>query len=318
MIESETNYNLFKDLFFRNLSESRSGLQKNKTQSFFYDLEQPHTKIDYKINNYGFRGEDFNEAAEIITLGCSQTFGMGLPQSYICPEVFSNMVNKTCHNLAYGGDSVQSQVFKAFKYFEEIGNPKIIVGFLPCLRMELPFIRNVFGDHLSRTHQNKKENYIQQIFFKQGWQPAKYSKFPHNPVAVLSSEVSIFYSFMFIQMLEQYCKTANIILMWSLYDDRDFIDFVKTHAEKTLTNYVNKDDFYYNIETECLFNNEHHKNLFLTCHQENKDIFNNPLYAHAADCNHKGKNRTLGHYGIHTHLHVADMFYKEYLKRMEK
>ena len=35
-----------------------------------------------------------------------------------------------------------------------------------------------------------------------------------------------FYSFVFIQMLEQYCKTNKIILMWNIYDD-DNIELIQ-------------------------------------------------------------------------------------------
>jgi hypothetical protein len=311
--------NLFKSLFFRNLFECNHPSPQNEIRPFLYLSHDPNITLEYKYNNYGVRGEDFDAPAEIITLGCSQTFGWGLPQNYIWPELISNLTNKNVHNLGQNGDSVQGQVFKAFKYFEEIGNPKVIIGLFPSSRVEMPTIRGVFEDTSPLNYRlSTPKKVIQTIFLKNETEPVKYSKLPHNPIEVIPEEVGLFYSFTFIQMLEQYCKEKNIILMWTFWDDKWFIDYVKETAQEALTNYVNKDDeiFYY-LGSECLNGrNELDTKIDLTCHQNNKDIFNHPLYTHAADCDHTSGNA--GHFSIHSHIHIADMFYEEYLKRIEE
>jgi hypothetical protein len=314
--------NLFKELFFRNLSECYTLNSKNTTYSHHYNINNTDTAIEYTLNNYLARGKDFDEPAEIITLGCSQTFGEALPQNYIWPEVFSNTTNKKVHNLARPGDSVQGQVFKAFKYFKEIGNPKIILGLFPSSRIEMPTIKNVFEDNSEKHFMTREKNCIQTYFLKNAEESVKYSKIPHNPGEVIPKEVGIFYSFTFIQMLEQYCKEKNIMLLWTFWDDESFIDYVKENAQEALINYIDNNKMFINHQIECLNGKginlyiENPTGLNLTCHQNDKDIFNHPLYSHAADCNHETKKG--GHFGIHAHLHVAEMFYEAYLKRTKE
>jgi hypothetical protein len=314
--------NLFKNLFYRNLFECNGLNPKNTTYSHSYIVDNPDTIIKYKLNNYGYRGEDFNEPAKILTLGCSQTYGEALPQNYIWPEVFSNMTSKKVHNLGMRGDSAQGQVFKAFKYFEEIGNPKVIIGLFPSSRMEMPTVKNVFEDTSTKHNFVREENSIQTIFLKTLEKPVKYSKIPHKPQDVIPEEVGLFYSFMFIQMLEQYCREKNIIFIWSFCDNGWFIDYIKENAQEALTNYIDINKIIFDIQMECIngkdinIYRENPTELNLTCHKDNKNILNNTMYSHAADCNHETK--IPGHFGIHSHIHVAEMFYKAYLKRRKK
>jgi hypothetical protein len=316
---NQPEFNLFKKLFFRDLSECSGPNPKSTTYLHSHVVDNPETIIEYKFNNYGYRGEDFKGPAKIVTLGCSQTYGEALPQNYIWPEVFSNITSKKVHNLAQSGDSLQGQVSKAFKYFEEIGNPRVIIGLFPSLRLEMPTIKNVFEDLSSRHSFFSEENRIQTIFLDNKKEPVKYSKIPHNPADILPKEVAMFYNFTFIQILEQYCKEKDIIFIWTFWDRPWFMDYVKENVKEALTNYIDVDEIIFNIQVECIngkpvdIYRENPIELNLTCHQDNKDISNHPLYPHAADCNHKTK--AAGHFGIHTNLHVAEMFYREYLKR---
>ena len=318
-----TSTNLFKELFFRNLFQCSVTHSKNTTYAYSYVVDNSDAIIEYKFNNYGYRGEDFKGPAKIVTLGCSQTYGEALPQNYIWPEVFSNITSKKVHNLASPGDSVQGQIFKAFKYFEEMGNPRVIIGLFPSSRIELPTIKNVFEDTSRSKHKFfNEENRIQTFFLDVTKEPVKYSKIPHNPADVIPKEIVMFYDFTFIKMLEQYCKEKDIIFIWAFWDRPEFMDYVKENVKETLINYIDFDEIIFKIQVECISKKpidiykENPIELNLTCHQDNKDILNHPLYSHAADCNHE--TNTPGHFGIHAHLHVADMFYEEYLKRIKQ
>ena len=52
--------------------------------------------------------------------------------------------NKNFINLALPGDSAAGQIRKAFSYFENYGNPQIIVAMFPLYRMEMPTVPNKF------------------------------------------------------------------------------------------------------------------------------------------------------------------------------
>jgi hypothetical protein len=278
--------------------------------------------VKYKINEHGYRGKNFLENKEILTLGCSQTFGMGIPENFIWPQVFSDKTNTEFHNLASPGDSLQGQVYKAFQYFKEFGHPKFILGFFPIARMELPYIPNVFGkiNHDGSSDDGKQKPIIQRIRFEtnsdhwlKGSKIQKYSKIPHNPENVIPIQISIFYNFMFIQILEQYCKTNNINLIWTFYDDPiDFESYFKKELPELLNNYISIKSALEYVSTCHISKNKNYANIN-QCHKELSD---HPLFNHAADCDHS-KNQ-IGHFSIHFNQHIADLFYEAYLKRMAK
>jgi hypothetical protein len=251
-----------------------------------------------------------------MVLGCSQAYGRGLPEEFTWGHIFANKINKSYIKLAQEGDSAQAQVYKAFKYFEEFGNPKIIVACLPSTRIEMPYVSQKFGksptiDEADMTERDK----IQQVFLYNELQ--KYSKTPHNPEEVLPQEFAIFYSFMFIQMLEQYCRSNKITLIWNMWDDYLFFDYLKINLPEILSNYLyfdfssflfdDKEGIEYFADTS-----QKDAALYIPdCHANLKD---HPLFYRAADYNPGVSN---GHWGIHLNQHIAEEFYKEYTKNQQ-
>lgn len=79
--------------------------QKNGVANLYSD-----TDIEYKFNKWGFRCVDFDQIPEnsmrILSLGCSNTEGIGLPEhhtwSYILNDMISKLENKTTVNLNLG------------------------------------------------------------------------------------------------------------------------------------------------------------------------------------------------------------------------
>ena len=311
----------FKELFYRNL-------EKSSNYVFYYNISNQINNepkeitlpndinhiVKYRINKHGYRGKNFLENKEILTLGCSHTFGMGIPEDFIWPQVFSNKTNIEFYNLGTPGDSLQGQVYKAFQYFKEFGHPKFIFGFFPYGRMELPYIPNAFGKKYNdgSFDDGKEIPIIQKIIFE-GNDLEKYSKIPHNPTSVLPKELSIFYNFMFIQILEQYCKTNNIELIWTLHNSYGkFEKYLKKELPEILNNFISADDVHLYTRT-CHISEVSYNTNTKRCH---KELENHPLFDHASDCNHSKKKN--GHFSIHQHQHIADLFYKEYLKRIEE
>ena len=41
--------------------------------------------LEYSHNSYNFRSKEFHEDTEIVALGCSHTFGVGVPEKFIWP-----------------------------------------------------------------------------------------------------------------------------------------------------------------------------------------------------------------------------------------
>jgi hypothetical protein len=166
-------------------------------------------EINYNLNSHGYRCNEFNNQ-EILVLGCSQTFGSGMPNDFTWPEIFCNKINKKYSRLASRGDSINGQVYKAFSYFKEIGNPKIVVAAFPLWRLEYPVVPEKF---LSKDDSYGKEA-LQVLspsvaYFHDPYL-LKFSKAPHDPIYTIPKEFVIYYNFMFIKMLEQYCYSHNI------------------------------------------------------------------------------------------------------------
>ena len=315
-LDTNKNLTLFKQLFVRNLKDSSilqyGHMETRLNATHSNDVNYP---VFYNINKYGYRDEDFISNEEILILGCSYTFGNGLPEEFTWPKIFSNKINKKNHNLAQPGDSIQGQIRKAFEYFKEFGNPKTIIGFFPYGRMELPFIPNLFGKISKDGSSDDGRNLpmIQKIILERNQNKLdKYSKLPHNPEKVLPLEVAIFYNFMFIQILEQYCKTNNIDLIWTLHNDNEVEEYLKLEIPELLNNFINIKNIFIDYPM-CQGSDYSDSQYTLKCHQE---LSNHPLFNHASDCNHDKKQK--GHYGIHLNQHIADVFYKEYLNRINK
>jgi len=270
--------------------------------------------VSYYINEHGYRSESFKKNNEVLVLGCSQTYGSGLPNEFTWPEIFSNDTNKKYSRIAKPGDSINSQVYKAFKYFEEIGNPEIVIALFPMYRLEYTVLPNKFlspGNFGTLEILKSVPESISMAYFNDK-DILKFSKIPHDPSYVIPVEFCLFYNFMFIKMLEQYCDSHNIKFIWHIYDmDKEIYNYIKTNSKNTFKNYLDtvdfKSDFGYGFregnETDA---DIQRKLLHEKCFEELKD---HELYNNAADYD---KRTGLSHWGIHIHKHIAEKFIAKY------
>jgi len=68
-------------------------------------------ELSYEINEHGFRGQSMPETKKprsIITIGCSQTFGVGMPVGQIWPTLVGNTLRQRAYNLAMPSGSHDS------------------------------------------------------------------------------------------------------------------------------------------------------------------------------------------------------------------
>jgi len=59
--------------------------------------------VTYKINSKGFRCEEFDDTPCLVALGCSYTFGVGLPEQDTWPSLVGKALGLKVVNLAWGG-----------------------------------------------------------------------------------------------------------------------------------------------------------------------------------------------------------------------
>ena len=87
--------------------------------------------ITYRINSEGFRSEEFDTAtASMVSLGCSYTIGIGLPEETTCSYLVSQSLGLKNYNLAWGGTSADT-CFMIAQHWLPILKPQLVVMIAP-------------------------------------------------------------------------------------------------------------------------------------------------------------------------------------------
>ena len=107
--------------------------QKSKaTRLQLKELGWTKDSIQYKFNEHGFRSDSFSESPGTICLGCSVTFGVGLPYEKTWPYLISKKLNLSCWNLSQPGGSLDT-CYRLAKYWVPILKPKYIFILIPTM-----------------------------------------------------------------------------------------------------------------------------------------------------------------------------------------
>jgi hypothetical protein len=245
----------------------------------------------YKNNSFGFRGEDWVGVSDILALGCSNTYGVGVPIDGTWPSILSKMSNSSVRSMSFPGASIHQLVSMAFKYFEMFGNPKTILCLFPDpYRIKIPSNPNLA---ISET---KFSGLMHPLFLQSKNdmnERPKYSRRPHKYEDILPQEVALFMSTQHIHMLEQYCRSNNIKLIWSTWLD-NFSKTINSIEENIFNSFVYDDEFTIHLED---FESE--------CHTEFKEEFKK-YFVRGLDVE---DDEYFRHPGVHKHIHIAEAFY---------
>ena len=189
----------------------------------------------YKINNSGFRNKHFTklkkENVNVLTAGCSVTYGMALPEDYIWTTMLKNKISDITPNInldnigVCGIDTVQ-EIRNIYLYIEKYGKPDFIFMALP------PIYRNP-----SLNNQHERVSTIQ----KHSWIPTLelletniYNRFK-------DMSMHIYYNILTLRGLEQYCSDLNINLRWFSWDG-------SSQEFYSLRNFKNIIDYKYDVK----------------------------------------------------------------------
>jgi hypothetical protein len=196
---------------------------------------------DYNLNNYGYRGPDFRGGIDLVTAGCSVTYGIGVPENGTWPSITAKKLKLSYINLSKPGASIEWVVNSLFSYFSEFGNPKnVFVLFPGLLRKELVLNCNYntskYVDMKDFMHQGMNDDSTKGV--------VSYSfvtsdlgnksvllKRPFPVEETIPIEDPIYRSFRAIRMLEIYCKSSNINLVWGSWSD-DLANLMKSIPRK--------------------------------------------------------------------------------------
>lgn len=298
------SYNLsnesIKNLFLNDFNSPYKGM----IGPFGPDLE---TTFDtkHKINNYGFRDDNFIDNADILIAGCSFTYGIALDEKYIWPELIKQMTKQKCANIGFPGYSVPAIISTIFAYIRKFEKPKTIICLFPDLhRMHIPVIPGKLFDSKLMLHRDyiDKNNFPAMLWpiDKSLYDQPKFSKMPHEITDILPDIFAIWMSIQNIHLLEQFCFESNINLIWATWSTSaaEIINNIKSLADETYFKY-----YVGHIDGISYSNKETYiKDCHLNLKKEDKTTF-----FMAKDDNH---------WGSHAHIHFADFFY-DILKKRE-
>jgi len=117
------------ELYQENLVKQRALLEKHNWLS---------TEIDYKFNSDGFRSREFPiNGGGVMFLGCSFTFGIGLPLQHTFPHIVSKELGLECLNLALPASSNDTAFRLADVWIDQL-RPGVVILLSPSdARFEL-------------------------------------------------------------------------------------------------------------------------------------------------------------------------------------
>jgi hypothetical protein len=169
-------------------------------------------EVMYKINMNGYRTKHFapfdNSKNTILFAGCSWTFGEGLPNEYIWPElVAKNFENVDHYNIGYMGMSINHIIKNVYSFIRSYGKPKYLFICFPDMQ------RNIY-------YSEKKQVYIKAYASTKfiGHKDKDQEKYtlefiPENNLLLATTQISA---------LEDYCSEAGINLIWTTWVYEDY------------------------------------------------------------------------------------------------
>jgi hypothetical protein len=269
--------------------------------------------ISYEANEHGYRSPEFNKPADILTLGCSQTFGIGIESiENIWPSILSKKMNLSYANLGRGGSSINSQIRQAHAYINQYGKPKHIFAIFPDFdRFEFP----VSKEALVPNKDKPSLKYLEILHKKNPGEIQKVSVMPHDARDVIPPQVSHFFSAQYILMFEKYCKEAGINLVWSTWSIQDqiLVSKLKEIDKESYTNFIELKEYKWHRNHELQIEEYRNSSLqkigdVVNCHQE---------FSHLRDF-YIALDISVGlhgaHSGVHHHLHWAEIMHEHAVK----
>jgi len=195
--------------------------------------------VKYKLNKFGFRTKNFESNKKfILTSGCSNTFGIGLPEQYIWPSLLKDKVNKKIdvYNLAFPGHGYFMIIKNIFNFIKQYGKPEAIFIMFPNLNRDIYFSKI------------KKDFVAQVINVSHVFHGNNDMK---NFVLNYDEGANILKTISYLNALEMFCNSAGIKFAWTTWADKEIIELIK------FDNFYFFENLYYNN----LSKNKEYKNL---------------------------------------------------------
>lgn len=275
--------------------------------------EVSNNRISYIFNNDGFRSAPFNGKPELIALGCSVTFGHGLPLEATWPDLLFGMIPRetvrTYGNISYSGGSPMKAVSAFFSILNQYDFvPKIVVANFPNLERFWFSQSDVNG--MGDWFLNPKKFKFKAVA------PYRYDE-------VVPIEQAYFSNLDYIKILETFCISHGIKFVWSTWSTnltREMEQFICDNFPSYINDTTRdewKPDFEYFVDAKDrkeLIDKFSMKNWDnIRCHEQYSldEIFDFGLDIYKNDGSPHGEALCWPHPGMHRHLHWAEMYYSK-------
>lgn len=277
---------------------------------------------EYSQNAYGYRDPSYTGPVDILTAGCSQTFGQGVHVEGRWSSILASKLDMSVATLAVPGWSTQSSISSVMHYIKRFGKPKIVALFLPdFFRYDTMVNANycVPEGNYSEPDEPVRVSHISR--HEPNPSTPKYAKRPYPPEKVVNAEAAFFASGQALAHFAEYCTQAGIALVWGTWEYRlDYlVRYVKNiqvsdkdleyMSERTwgaselpivgLDEYVEMGFYHHEQGTVEKFTE-------MDCHQDLRSKY-------SECCFDKGTDKQ-DHMGVHMHAHIADAFYERLIE----
>jgi hypothetical protein len=274
------------------------------------EVERP--EYSYKYNKDGFRSSDFEENPEVITLGCSITFGQGLPVEHTWPHIFTELLNSggskyQFGNISYVGGSIMkcvSAFFSVIKMYQI--KPKYVIANFP--NFERFWFMSTNMDGLYDYHLSPQKMKVKAVA-------------PYDYSELVPIEQAYFSNLEYIKLLETFCKSLGIKLLWSTWttnltmEMEQFLveNFDSYIPDSTRTEWKPNHEYFVDAknrdELVDIFRMKNYEKKM--CHIEfsNLEDFDFAYDYHKNPGNPSGSSVCWPHSGMHRHMHWAEMYH---------
>jgi len=243
------NLSFAKDLYNKELfGPSDLNVTNNKTNLDNY-------VNDYYLNSLKFRDTrdwELGKPAEILALGCSHSYGLGVPQQYNWPSIVESRTGKTVANLSMCGASAETMLQSFLLYLDNVGNPEYVFACFPTHSRYTHIVEGMFyhvGQSVDKETKSKKTISILRTSDHQTGEvniQDKIFKFPGDPKYLIPTQEAVNQYISSIYMIEKICKFLNIKFYWGTW-------FVRTQEIFTRNLFLQ--------ENFCLDKNNHIKEI---------------------------------------------------------
>lgn len=270
------------------------------TSEYYQNIYEDYEN-SYFVNSLSMRSPEPEKSTELVVLGCSQTFGVGVPVEATWGKFLSDMLGCSYASYAITGASLSYMSDYLEFHIRNYGIPKYVAALAPN------FSRNEFPvDGINLTTKNAKTKNTPKVEPIRGpsgsfAKSVHISKRPHIVEEIMTLEALYYFSNRDLLKILSICSANNIKCVWTSWDG-DVVDLYSSiykNAEKKKNplpykeNFVSIDKYLWDINVL--------KDLpALDCHQDLKN-----KYTKTFDF---GLDNQF-HYGVHAHAHIADVFY---------